>query len=197
MESVLVALYMDGKIISWSLQWHWFEAQISSESTGIVRTSEHPESVRLPQHNLLGRSPVYHLGAHRGVSRGVIHDLNLIFSSRRHIRVRVLFRSSFPLRNWDRFIVIVATSPFTVIQGPRSWSPPLCRLVLWNWVLEPHIYPFFIYICNFRLRVSTFLLVFFDSLAGKAFSARSIKLCLVDNQRSSGVMVAGLQIMSD
>jgi hypothetical protein len=35
--------------------------------------------------------------------------------------------------------------------------------------------------------------VFFDSLAGKAFLARSIKLCLVDNQRSSGVTVAGLE----
>jgi hypothetical protein len=31
--------------------------------------------------------------------------------------------------------------------------------------------------------------VSFDSLAEKAFSARSIKLCLVDNQRSSGVAV--------
>ena len=76
MESILVALYMDGKIISWSLQWHWFEAQISSESTGIVRTSEHPESVRLPRHNLLGRSPMYRLGAHMVF----IHDLNLIYS---------------------------------------------------------------------------------------------------------------------
>ena len=41
--------------------------------------------------------------------------------------------------------------------------------------------------------VSTFLLVFFDSLAGKAFLVRSIKLCLVDNQRSSGVAVAGFE----
>jgi len=35
--------------------------------------------------------------------------------------------------------------------------------------------------------------VFFDSLAGKAFLARSIKLCLVENQWSSGVMVAGFE----
>jgi hypothetical protein len=35
--------------------------------------------------------------------------------------------------------------------------------------------------------------VFFDSLAGKAFLARSIKLCLVDNQRSSGVTVVGFE----
>jgi hypothetical protein len=37
------------------------------------------------------------------------------------------------------------------------------------------------------------LLVLFDSLVGKAFLARSIKLCLVDNQRSSGVTVAGFE----
>ena len=80
MESVLNALYMDGKIISSSFQWHWFEAQILSESTGIVATTEHPESVKMPRYNLLGRSPMYHLGAHRGVSRGFIHDLNLIYS---------------------------------------------------------------------------------------------------------------------
>ena len=38
MESVLDALYMDGKIISRSFQWHWFEVQIHSESTGISET---------------------------------------------------------------------------------------------------------------------------------------------------------------
>ena len=69
-ESVLDALSMDGKIISRRFQWHQFESQIRSQSTGIIETSEHPESVRLPQHNLLGSLPVYGLGAHRGVSRG-------------------------------------------------------------------------------------------------------------------------------
>ena len=78
-ESILDALYMDGKIISRIFQWHKFQAQIHLESTGIVKTSERPESVRLPRHNLLGRSPVYRLGAHRGVSRVFIHDLNLIY----------------------------------------------------------------------------------------------------------------------
>ena len=68
-ESVLDDLYMDGKIISRSFQWHWFEAQIHSESTEIVKTSERQESIRLPRHNFLGRSSVYRLGAHRGVSR--------------------------------------------------------------------------------------------------------------------------------
>ena len=73
-------LYMEGKIISRSFQWCWFEAQIHSQSMGIVETSEHPESVRVSRHNLLGRSPIYRVGAHRGVSRGVIHELTLIYS---------------------------------------------------------------------------------------------------------------------
>jgi hypothetical protein len=38
-ESVLDVLYMDGKIISRSFQWNWFQAQIHPESTGIVCTS--------------------------------------------------------------------------------------------------------------------------------------------------------------
>ena len=59
-----------------------------------------------------------------------------------------------------------------------SWTPLVIR---------------FIHICNIRLRVYIFFLVSFDSLAGKAFSARSIKLCLVDNQQSSGVAVAGFE----
>jgi hypothetical protein len=37
------------------------------------------------------------------------------------------------------------------------------------------------------------LLVFFDSLVGKAFLARLLMLCLVDNQQSSGVTVAGFE----
>ena len=65
-ESVLDALYMDGKIILRSFQWHWFEAQMHSESTGIVETSECPESVKLLQHHLLGCWPVYRVGVHYG-----------------------------------------------------------------------------------------------------------------------------------
>ena len=60
-----------------------------------------------------------------------------------------------------------------------SWTPFVIHLI--------HTY-------NFRLRDYSFLLVSFDSLAGKAFSARSIKLCLVDNQQSSGITVAWLRI---
>ena len=62
-----------------------------------------------------------------------------IISSLYHIRVRVLFSSSFWFWNFDWFIVTVATSPFTVIQGPRSYSTPLWRLVLLWSELEPHI----------------------------------------------------------
>ena len=120
MESVWDAVYMDGKIISRSFQWHWFEAQIRSESTGIVRTSEHPESVRLPRHNLLGRSPVYRLGAHRGVSRGVIHDLNLIYSVAATTLGLGFCLSLVFHGETESFIVTMSISPFTVIQGPRS-----------------------------------------------------------------------------
>ena len=45
MESVLIALYMDGNIISRSFQWHRFEAQIRSESTGVIETRGRPESI--------------------------------------------------------------------------------------------------------------------------------------------------------
>jgi len=89
------------------------------------------------------------------------------------------------------FIVTVLTNPIVVNQGPHSFSSPLCRLVLLWSDLEPHLDFCFIHICNFRLRVYSVLLVFFHSLAGKAFLARSI------NQQSSGVMVAGLRIVSD
>ena len=69
--SVLGVLYMDGNIISWSFQWNRSRLKIRSESTGIVETSGHPESVRVLLHRLLGRWPVYRVGAHRGTSRGV------------------------------------------------------------------------------------------------------------------------------
>ena len=57
-------------------------------------------------------------------------------------------------------------------------------------------------ICLIHIAISDcvvyiFLLVFFDSLAGKAFSVRSIMLCLVDNQQSGGVMVAVFEFVSD
>ena len=95
------------------------------------------------------------------------------------------------------FIVTMTSSSFTVNQG----------LVL---VLHHCDYQSFcdqslnlIFIFNSQtfaisdLRVYLFWLVFFDSLAGKAFLARSIELCSVDNQQSSSVMVGGLQIISD
>ena len=65
-ESVLDDIYMDGKIISRSFQWVCFEAQIHLESTGIVEIIEHPESVKLLQHHLLGCWPMYRVGVHDG-----------------------------------------------------------------------------------------------------------------------------------
>jgi hypothetical protein len=118
------------------------------------------------------------------------------FSSRRHIRVRVLFGSCLPSRNCFLHCDCDDKS-FLLWIRPRSCSSPLWWLVLLWSELEPHLDLCFIHICNFRLHAYPFLLVFFDSLAGKAFSARSIKLCLVDNQQSSGVTVAGLRIVSD
>ena len=49
--SVLGVLYMDGKIISWSFQWHQSHLKIRSGSTGIIETSGHPESVRVLLHH--------------------------------------------------------------------------------------------------------------------------------------------------
>jgi len=72
---------------------------------------------------------------------------------------------------------IVSISPLEL----SSWTPTLHSL---------HSY------FNFKLRVYTFLLLFFDSLAGKAILATSIKLCLVDNQPSSGVAIAGVRVES-
>ena len=119
-ESVLDALYMDGNIISRTFQWHQFESQIRSQSTGIIKTSEHPEFVSLPQHNLLGCSPVYRIGAHRGISRGVIHELNLIYSVAASTLGLGFCLSLVFHGETESFIVIVSISPFTVIQGPRS-----------------------------------------------------------------------------
>ena len=49
--SILGVLYMDGKIISWSFQWHQFHLKIRSESTRIVETSGRPESVKVLLHH--------------------------------------------------------------------------------------------------------------------------------------------------
>ena len=65
-ESVLDILYMGGKIISRSFQWHQFQAKIRSKSTGLVKTRERPESVTVLRHHLLGCWPMYHVGVHYG-----------------------------------------------------------------------------------------------------------------------------------
>ena len=65
-EPVLDVLYMDGKIISRSFQWHQSQAQILLESTGIIETIGHPESIMVLRHHLLGCWPMYRVGVHYG-----------------------------------------------------------------------------------------------------------------------------------
>ena len=114
-----------------------------------------------------------------------------IISSHRHIRFRVLFRSDFPSRNCLLHCNCDDKS-FCCESGLPFLFSPLWQLVLLWSKLEPYLDFRFIHICNFRLHVYPFLLVLFDSVARKAFSARSTKLCLVDNQWSSDVTIAGL-----
>jgi hypothetical protein len=130
------------------------------------------------------------IGAHPG---GHPRPNPRIFSSYRHIRVWVLFSSSFPLRNRHLHCNCDVES-FCCESGPRSCSSPLWWWVLLWSELEPHTCHCFIHIHNFRLRVYNFLLVFFDSLAELAFLVRSIKLCLIDNQQSCDVTVAGFEL---
>ena len=152
-----------------------------------------PESVPVLRHYFWADGPCIVLEPNSGASRGSSTSLgSSLTSATKSLGFWFCLDQVFH-RETIFFIVTVTTSPFAVNQGPRSCSSPLWRLVLLWSEIEHHIHPCFIYICNFRLRVYTFLLVFFDSLAGKAFSARSIKLCLVDNQRSYGVAVAGFE----
>jgi hypothetical protein len=87
-ESDLGVLYMDGKIISRSFQWHRFQAQIQPESTGIVCITWHPESVPVLRRRLLVFWAVYRVRAHSGRIQGVLHDPRDFISSC-HILVRV------------------------------------------------------------------------------------------------------------
>ena len=136
-RSLFSMLFIWMEIISRSFQWHQFEGQIRSKSTGIVETSEHPESVRLPRHNLLGRSPMYRLGAHRGISRGVIHDLKLIYSvaaTTLGLGFCLVLVFSFEKQRLHRCIY----GDKSLYFDPRHlFLLSLCRLVLSIRVLEP------------------------------------------------------------
>jgi hypothetical protein len=55
---------MVGKIRRLSNQPNWFHPKIRPESTGIVETSQSSDSVLVLRHRLLGRWPVYRVGAH-------------------------------------------------------------------------------------------------------------------------------------
>jgi hypothetical protein len=57
-------LDMVGKIRRLYNQPSCFHPKIRPESTGIVETSQSSDSVLVLQHRLLGRWPVYHVGAH-------------------------------------------------------------------------------------------------------------------------------------
>ena len=77
--------HMDGKIISWSFYWRWFQAQTHSESSGIVRGSWHPESVPVLRHRNLAFGPCIFVEPIRGASRGEPRPLAAAL-----IRVQVL-----------------------------------------------------------------------------------------------------------
>jgi hypothetical protein len=86
-------------------------------------------------------------------------------------------------------------SPFAVNQGPRFCSTPLwssCVQSL-NPILIFAPYTFAISDCVFILCCLCSLI----RLQEKVLLARSIELCLVDNQWSSEVTVAGVRIASD
>ena len=63
-NSVCDRLDMVGKIRRLSNQPNWFHLKIHLESTGIVETSQSSDSVLVLRHRLLGRWPVYRVGAH-------------------------------------------------------------------------------------------------------------------------------------
>jgi len=103
-----------------------------------------------------------------------------IISSHRYIRVRVLLVLVFLVKL--RLIHYnCGDKSFYSDPGPSfliSSTMSIIHLELSSWT--PLVIRF-IHICNIRLCVYIFLLVFFDSLAGKAFLARSIVLCTVDD----------------
>jgi hypothetical protein len=57
-------LDMVGKIRRLSNQPNWFHPKIHPESTGIVKTIQHSDSVLVMRHRLLGRWAVYRVKAH-------------------------------------------------------------------------------------------------------------------------------------
>jgi hypothetical protein len=112
--------------------------------------------------------------------------------SRRRYTIGFYLEFSFPSRNWivhyncgDKSFYS-DPGPLFLISSTVSISPlkPSSRTLYWY---SRHSY------LQFQIACFTFLLVFFDSFAGKSFLARSIKLWLVDNQRSSGVTVVGFE----
>jgi hypothetical protein len=63
-DSDCYELDMVGKIRRLSNQPNWFHLKIHPESTGIVETIQHSDSVLVLRHRLLSRWAVYRVGAH-------------------------------------------------------------------------------------------------------------------------------------
>jgi hypothetical protein len=82
--------YMDGKIISWSFYWRWFQVQSPSESLEIVRGSWHPDSVPVLRHRILAFGPCIFVEPIRGTSRGKPRPIPYISVAAAFIRIWVL-----------------------------------------------------------------------------------------------------------
>ena len=124
MGSDLSSLGMDGKIISRFFQWHQSQAQIHLESTGILKTKWHPESVLVLHHRFSVFGPCIELSP-LGVRPGeVLHDLNPLLAATSTI-IRLWFLLRFTLSR-----IVVAVHRFV--------KPQLVRLIIhlqshFNW----------------------------------------------------------------
>ena len=91
--SIFDILPMVGKIISYGNQWHWFEVQIPSESSGNVKTSQHPESVLVLCHSFCSLGPCIVVEPIRGARPGVVTTLRPIYpATTTLVRFGVLLR---------------------------------------------------------------------------------------------------------
>ena len=136
----------------------------SVPESGILRggvfSDKANRDVDVPDRDKFGLLGLYRVEPSRARPR-VSHGRLYIISSRRR-RLGGFCLVEFSFQKLEFIVVSVATSPYTVIQGPCSYSPRLCRLVLSNRVFEP-LY------CNFRLRVYPFLLAFSIRLQEKPY----------------------------
>jgi hypothetical protein len=159
-ESDLDVIYMGGKIIPRSFQWHLFQAQIHPESTGIVCTIGHPESVPVLRCRLLVFWAVYR-GPIRGASKGYCTTLETLLAAATFLLV-FGFSLSYSVKN----------------------SSPIDRFV------RPQLECLINHLQFSRLCSSLFFFVSSIPRQGLALVARSIVQRMVDNQRRSGAAIA-------